>query len=57
MDTSDVFGAIHIDQSGRLAEMALLALPHRALQVSLGLAVHDNANITLHEDKNIACNY
>jgi hypothetical protein len=57
MDTSGVFGAIHVGQFAVRLAMALIALLHRALQISPSLAMHGIANITLHEEENIACNY
>jgi hypothetical protein len=36
--------------------IALLASPHRALQVSQNFSAHDNIGISLHQYKNISCN-
>jgi hypothetical protein len=57
MDTSGVFGAIHVGQITVRLVMALIALQHGALQISPRLAMHGTANITLHEEEKIAYNY
>jgi hypothetical protein len=54
MDTSDVFGVSHLIKIRLPLAMALPALPHRALQVSRGLAAGRPAKITQHKDMNIA---
>jgi hypothetical protein len=51
MDTSGAYGAIHVGQFTVRLAMALIALLHHALQISPRLAMHETANITLHEEE------